>query len=225
MATTLSFQIRVIKNQIQACLREIARGVKHYVDSLVVLEGKLEDLKQRKQKQAMTPEQEYLVDIQEKKQANQENKNGEFFWGFSTETAENKVVELCQKYKCQPSKELLEIAVNSINMGFKCSVWTLEKNVKRALKHWERVAQWEKEAEAKWAEAEKEHDNSPITKIIAEIENNGFSTNLWEKHGKVRIYVYDCFGSDCGYVDMTNGVKDMTNTDGIVSDIIKNLEV
>ena len=50
MATTLSFQIRVIKNQIAACLREIERGVKHYVDSLVVLETQLEKLESRMEK-------------------------------------------------------------------------------------------------------------------------------------------------------------------------------
>ena len=49
MATTLSFQIRVIKNQIAACLREIARGVKSFIDRLVVLEGRLEELKEKQQ--------------------------------------------------------------------------------------------------------------------------------------------------------------------------------
>ena len=44
MTTTLSFKIRVIKNQIAACLREIARGVKYFIDSLVVLEDQLENL-------------------------------------------------------------------------------------------------------------------------------------------------------------------------------------
>jgi len=47
MATTFSFQIRVIKNQIQACLREIKRGVKAYIDTLVTLEGKLEELEMK----------------------------------------------------------------------------------------------------------------------------------------------------------------------------------
>ncbi|MFM8004703.1 MAG: hypothetical protein ACKO86_07100, partial [Dolichospermum sp.] len=103
-----------------------------------------------------------------------------------------------QKYKCQPSEELLLIAVNSINSGSKCSVWTLEKNVKRALEHWERVAQWEKEAEAKWAEAEEAHTNSPITKIIQAIEENELVANLWEKYGKVRIYINDRFGEKLG---------------------------
>lgn len=175
----------------------------------------------------MTPEQEYLAAIEEKKIENSANKSGEFFWGFSQETAENTVVELCQKYKCSPSQELLQIAVDSINMGRKCSVWTLEKNVKRALEHWERMAQWEKEAESTWAEAERKHDNSPVVKIMSEIENNGFSANLWEKHGKTRIYVKDCFGSDCGYVDCTDtaSIKDMTATDGLVSSIIKKLGV
>ena len=44
MTTTLSFQIRVIKNQIAACLREIERGVKWFIDRLIVLEGQLDKL-------------------------------------------------------------------------------------------------------------------------------------------------------------------------------------
>lgn len=172
----------------------------------------------------MTPEREYLSAIQEKKQANQENRNGEFFWGFSQETAENQVVELCQKYNCLPSKELLQIAVDSINMGRKCSVQTLERNIKRALEHWARVAQWEKEAEAKWTKAEAEHDI--ILVIMEEIENNGFPTRLWEKHGKTRIYVNDCLGSSCGYVCVDGtGIKDCTETDGIVASILRDLGV
>lgn len=47
MTTTLSFKIRTIKNQIAACLREIARGVKYFIDSLVILEGKLEKLESK----------------------------------------------------------------------------------------------------------------------------------------------------------------------------------
>ena len=44
MATTLSFQIRTVKNQIAACLREIQRGVRQFVDRLIILEDKLEKL-------------------------------------------------------------------------------------------------------------------------------------------------------------------------------------
>jgi hypothetical protein len=44
MATSYTFQIRVIKNQIAACLREIAKGVKSFVDRLIVLEGQLAKL-------------------------------------------------------------------------------------------------------------------------------------------------------------------------------------
>jgi hypothetical protein len=49
MTATLSFKIRTIKNQIAACLREIARGVKSFIDRLVVLESKLDDLEKAKQ--------------------------------------------------------------------------------------------------------------------------------------------------------------------------------
>ena len=49
MTATLSFKIRTIKNQIAACLREIARGVKSFIDRLVVLEGELDKLEKVKQ--------------------------------------------------------------------------------------------------------------------------------------------------------------------------------
>lgn len=44
MTTTLSFQIRTVKNQIAACLREIERGVKWFILQLIDLEEKLEAL-------------------------------------------------------------------------------------------------------------------------------------------------------------------------------------
>lgn len=52
MTTTLSFKIRTIKNQIAACLREIARGVKYFIDSLIILESKLEKLEKSMNNQA-----------------------------------------------------------------------------------------------------------------------------------------------------------------------------
>jgi len=42
MSTTISFKIRTIKHQIQACLRAIKNGLKSFVDRLIVLEAKLE---------------------------------------------------------------------------------------------------------------------------------------------------------------------------------------
>jgi hypothetical protein len=53
MATSYTFQIRVIKNQIAACLREIAKGVKYFVDSLVVLEDQLEKLEVKQERKVM----------------------------------------------------------------------------------------------------------------------------------------------------------------------------
>jgi|694.fasta_scaffold02674_45 hypothetical protein len=42
MSTTISFKIRTIKHQIQACLQAIKNGLKSFVDRLCVLEAKLE---------------------------------------------------------------------------------------------------------------------------------------------------------------------------------------
>lgn len=216
MTATISFKIRTIKHQIQVCLQAIKNGLKSFVDRLCVLEAQLESM-------IMTPEQEYLLAIQKNIEANQTNHNGEFFWGFSSETAENQVVEICQKHKCKPSQELIQIAYNSINCGTKGFMSTLENNIKKHLSHLERMAKWEKEAEPKWVEAEKEHDSSPVTKIMTEIQNNGFSASLWEKHGKTRIYIHDCFGSDCGYVDLTDKPVFCLNDGGIVQAIVENI--
>ncbi len=46
MSTTISFKIRTIKHQIQACLRAIKNGLKSFVDRLIVLEAKLEAMTQ-----------------------------------------------------------------------------------------------------------------------------------------------------------------------------------
>lgn len=48
MSTTISFKIRTIKHQIQACLRAIKNGLKSFVDRLIVLEAKLETLLEEK---------------------------------------------------------------------------------------------------------------------------------------------------------------------------------
>lgn len=44
MSTTISFKIRTIKHQIEACLRAIGNGLRSFVDRLCVLEAKLEQI-------------------------------------------------------------------------------------------------------------------------------------------------------------------------------------
>jgi hypothetical protein len=46
MTATISFKIRTIKGQIQACLRAIKNGLKSFIDRLCVLEAKLEAMTQ-----------------------------------------------------------------------------------------------------------------------------------------------------------------------------------
>lgn len=48
MTATISFKIRTIKHQIQACLRAIGNGLRSFVDRLIVLEAKLETLLEEK---------------------------------------------------------------------------------------------------------------------------------------------------------------------------------
>lgn len=44
MTATDSFKIRTVKHQIQACLRAIRNGLRSFVDRLIVLESRLEEL-------------------------------------------------------------------------------------------------------------------------------------------------------------------------------------
>ncbi|MFM8007602.1 MAG: hypothetical protein ACKO86_22280, partial [Dolichospermum sp.] len=88
-----SFAIRTLKHQIAACLRLIALHVKSAILRLIDFESQLEVAMNEQ-----TAEKEYLAEVARNKEANQENRNGEFFWGFCAGTAEALVVELCQKY-------------------------------------------------------------------------------------------------------------------------------
>lgn len=50
MTATISFKIRTIKGQIEACLRAIKNGLRSFVDRLCVLEAELEAMTQTEQK-------------------------------------------------------------------------------------------------------------------------------------------------------------------------------
>lgn len=65
MTATLSFKIRTIKNQIAACLREIARGVKSFIDRLVVLEGHLDKLEEVKQVEKQVKDENYYYNLRQ----------------------------------------------------------------------------------------------------------------------------------------------------------------
>ena len=51
----ITFKILILNKQIGACLREIYRGIKSYIDRLVILEDELEKLNEQLAKE-MTPE-------------------------------------------------------------------------------------------------------------------------------------------------------------------------
>ena len=51
----IKFKILILNKQIGACLREIYRGIKSYIDRLVILEDELEKLNEQLNKE-MTPE-------------------------------------------------------------------------------------------------------------------------------------------------------------------------
>ncbi len=44
MTTTIFYQIRTLKHQIEATLKLISDGIRFYIDQLIILEGKLEKL-------------------------------------------------------------------------------------------------------------------------------------------------------------------------------------
>lgn len=193
-----SFQVRTIKNQIAACLKLIAAKVKSAILRLIDLENQLEV--------AMNQQSEVKLYLDSISHLNQKGSGSgeECYNSVTRNIAENRVVELCEKLNIQPSKELLDIAFNSIRENKAAfQRWNFEQDVRKHLDYNARCKEWEKEAEAKWAEAEKEYDNNPINRIIAEIEENELVANLWEKYGKVRIYVNGTFGEKMGYIDLT----------------------
>jgi len=55
MTATTSFKIRTIKHQIEACLRAILDGLRSFVDRLIVLESRLEELTMKTQETTQQP--------------------------------------------------------------------------------------------------------------------------------------------------------------------------
>jgi len=55
MTATNSFKIRTIKGQIEACLRAIKNGLRSFVDRLIVLESRLEELTMKTQETTQQP--------------------------------------------------------------------------------------------------------------------------------------------------------------------------
>ncbi|MEY2913928.1 MAG: hypothetical protein RLZZ184_3237 [Cyanobacteriota bacterium] len=63
MTTTISFKIRTIKHQIQACLRAIGNGLRSFVDRLCVLEAELETITTQREKIMVQQPQPMKVQI------------------------------------------------------------------------------------------------------------------------------------------------------------------
>lgn len=55
MTATNSCKIRTVKHQIQACLRAIRNGLRSFVDRLIVLESRLEELTMKTQETTQQP--------------------------------------------------------------------------------------------------------------------------------------------------------------------------
>ncbi|MFM6202489.1 MAG: hypothetical protein ACKPE1_25695, partial [Dolichospermum sp.] len=62
MSVTNTFEIRVVRHQIQSCLRAIKNGLKSFVDRLIILEDKLEKLLQKLQSATIKKEQTLSVE-------------------------------------------------------------------------------------------------------------------------------------------------------------------
>lgn len=192
MTTTLSFQIRVIKNQIQACLREIQRGVKLFVDRLIILEDKLEKL-ETEVKTVKLSEKAAL--IKSRLVEGLTNWNRDENDRLVNETLQ--VVDLCNdsSYWEKWGKELL--LRNWKNDGFSF----LSKKIRQY--------------------AKKLQDNDPVTLITLDLTNNGFSVKEWRNYNKHRLYVYDSNGVNHGYIDLTKEIVSFSDNE-IVGSIVAN---
>jgi len=195
MTTTLSFQIRVIKNQIQACLREIQRGVKQFVDRLIVLEDKLEKLEAQIVKKVKLSEKATL--IKSRLVEGLTNWNRDENDKLVAETLQ--VVDLCNDslYWEKWGRELL--LRNWKNDGFSF----LSKKIRQYANIRLRA-------------------KDPVILIEIDLADNGFSVKNWENYGKRRLYVYGESGEGLGYIDIRKDTIVSFSDNDIVDAIVAN---
>ena len=147
-----SFQVRDLKNKIAACLKLIGLKVKSAVLRLLDLEQKLEE--------AMSEQLSFMDVLKNELSSYNKPASWEDYGSTLTqERAENLIVEIWRKLKESPSPEAISIAYDNIK-SVKGSKWGFHQNIKQAIKHYEQMAIWEKEAEVKFVDAEKQADVS-----------------------------------------------------------------
>lgn len=72
--------------------------------------------------------------------------------------------------------------------------------------------------------AKKATSENPIDKIILDCNDNGLSCKEWSNYGKKRLYLYDEFGEDFGYIDITKTPESKATGEyaGLVKAIVAN---
>ena len=195
MTTTLSFQIRTVKNQIQACLREIQRGVRSFVDRLVILEDKLEKLEAQTVKKVKLSEKATL--IKSRLVEGLTNWNRDENDKLVAETLQ--VVDLCNdsSYWEKWGKELLLRNWKNDGFAFLSKKIRQYANIKLRAK-------------------------DPVILIEIDLADNGFLVKNWENYGKRRLYVYGESGEGLGYIDLRKDTIVSFSDSEVVNAIVAN---
>ena len=172
MTTTLSFQIRVIKNQIAACLREIERGVKWFIDRLVLLEGELEKLLQTR------------VKLSEK----------------AGQIKARLIQGLTEGWNCDESNDLVEKTLEVVDLCNDSQYW--EKWGPELLTtNWKNNGFALLSKKIRQYANKKLTSKDPVDLIVMDLADNGLAVKEWENYGKRRLYLYND-GENFGYIDI-----------------------
>ncbi len=198
MTTTLSFQIRTVKNQIQACLREIQRGVKLFVDRLIILEDKLEKLEMQTVKKVKLSEKAALI--------------------------KSRLIEGLQEWTCDESPDFVKKTLEVVDLCNDSLYW--EKwGRELLLSNWKNDGFALLSKKIRQYANIRLRAKDPVILIEIDLADNGFSVKEWENYGKRRLYVYGESGEGLGYIDIRKDAivsfSDSEVVDAIVANRVK----
>ena len=195
MTTTLSFQIRTLRNQIQACLREIRRGVKLFVDRLIILEDKLEKLEMQTVKKVKLSEKAALI--------------------------KSRLIEGLQEWTCDESPDFVKKTLEVVDLCNDSMYW--EKWGKELLlRNWKHDGFALLSKKIRQYVSKKLQATDPVTLITIDLADNGLSVKEWENYGKRRLYVYGESGEGLGYIDIRKDTIVSFSDNDIVDAIVAN---
>ena len=200
---TQSFQVRTLKNQIQACLRLIELKVKSAVLRLLELEEQLrEELKKAMPETTKT--------LNEKAQL-----------------IKDRLILGLNKWECDENPRLVKetlAVINECNDSEYWIKWGYELITER---------NWKSNGFAVISKAIRNYakkkvarllSSDPIDTMYQDLNDAGLSVKEWENYGKKRLYLYDEFGESFGYVDVTSTPKSCATGEfaAIVNAIVDN---